>query len=155
MTCKGLGSSKALLQSEVPQVQCGFGTWSQRLGCFLLWDWKYLCGNAPNADAVIPQGPCRSSRRRCAEDVFPLDNAVQEEQAWLWLHLPVTDAQPGGTGEQKLNNPWCPAPYSCPTPGPWAPSVIKHTANNGEGSIPQCMTASPRNAAKAIYPTQI
>lgn len=33
---------------------------------------------------------------------FSLKNTVQEEQVWLWLHLPITVSQPSGTGEATV-----------------------------------------------------
>jgi len=61
VTCEGLGSSKALLRSYAPPVQCRFSVWRQRLLFLLPWDWKYFCGYVPNPAAVIQQGQCCSS----------------------------------------------------------------------------------------------
>lgn len=66
VTYKGLGSSKALLQSKVPQVQSEFDTWNQRLGVF--------CLGIENIYVDMSQTQTLSSHRdqAVAQDVFPL-----------------------------------------------------------------------------------
>lgn len=61
--------------------------------------WDVFCLGIANIYVEMSQTQMLSSHRdhvvaqgEDVQKIFPLDNAVQEEQVWLWVHLPITDA---------------------------------------------------------------